>query len=165
MYGDGRHTPPDKAKVARSGPSEPANSARRGHPRTVPYAKMSSKGRIELQISLPIKPRKRDRRLKGKEGGWPVPGKGSPPRNGRRRPPGPRKTMIWSDFGARARFPKFCAYNKLQPEIRAPGGQKHRGPGEGEEAQRPSPTATHAPRSISRLGGAFGLFPSTSDNY
>ena len=40
------------SKLARSGPPEPANSARRGHPRTVPYAKMSSKGRTELQISL-----------------------------------------------------------------------------------------------------------------
>ena len=34
------------------GALEPANSARRGHPRTVPHAKMSSKGRTELQISL-----------------------------------------------------------------------------------------------------------------
>ena len=31
---------------------EPANGARGGHPRTVPYSKMSSKGRTELQISL-----------------------------------------------------------------------------------------------------------------
>ena len=29
-----------------------ANGARGGHPRTVPYSKMSSKGRTELQISL-----------------------------------------------------------------------------------------------------------------
>ena len=40
------------AKVACSGPLEPANSARRDHPRTVPPAKMSSKGRTELKISL-----------------------------------------------------------------------------------------------------------------
>ena len=40
------------AKVARSGLLEPANGARGGHPRTVPYSKMSSKGRTELQISL-----------------------------------------------------------------------------------------------------------------
>ena len=40
------------SKLARSGPPEPANSARRGHPRTVPHAKMSSKGRTELKISL-----------------------------------------------------------------------------------------------------------------
>ena len=40
------------AKVACSGPLELANSARRGHPRTVPHAKMSSKGRTELKISL-----------------------------------------------------------------------------------------------------------------
>ena len=38
--------------MACSGPLEPANSARRGHPRTVPHAKMSSKGRTELKISL-----------------------------------------------------------------------------------------------------------------
>ena len=31
---------------------ELANSARGGHPRTVPHPKMSSKGRTELQISL-----------------------------------------------------------------------------------------------------------------
>ena len=31
---------------------EPANRARRGHPRTAHYAKMSSKGRIELQIGV-----------------------------------------------------------------------------------------------------------------
>ena len=43
--------PQINAKVACSGPLEPANSARRGHPRTVPHAKMSSKGRIELRIS------------------------------------------------------------------------------------------------------------------
>ena len=30
---------------------EPANGARGGHPRTVPYPKMGSKGRTELQIS------------------------------------------------------------------------------------------------------------------
>ena len=38
-------TPQMNAKVA-------ANGARGGHPRTVPHAKMSSKGRTELQISL-----------------------------------------------------------------------------------------------------------------
>ena len=47
-------TPPQiNAKVACSGPLEPTNSARRGHTRTVPHAKMSSKGRTELQINLP----------------------------------------------------------------------------------------------------------------
>ena len=30
---------------------EPANGARGGHPRTVPYSKMISKGRTELQLS------------------------------------------------------------------------------------------------------------------
>ena len=49
---DGRHPHLDKAKVACSRLLEPANSARRGHPRTVPYPKMSSKGRSELQINL-----------------------------------------------------------------------------------------------------------------
>ena len=34
------------------GALELANSARRGHPTTVPYAKMSSKGRTELKICL-----------------------------------------------------------------------------------------------------------------
>ena len=38
--------------MACSGPLEPANSARRGHARTVPHAKMSSMGRTELKISL-----------------------------------------------------------------------------------------------------------------
>ena len=33
-------------------PLEPANRARGGHPRTAHYAKMSSKGRIELQIGV-----------------------------------------------------------------------------------------------------------------
>ena len=31
---------------------EPANGVRRGHPRVVPYSKMSSNGRITLQINL-----------------------------------------------------------------------------------------------------------------
>ena len=33
-------------------PLEPADRARRGHPRTARYAKMSSKGRIELQMGV-----------------------------------------------------------------------------------------------------------------
>ena len=33
-------------------PLEPANRARGGHPRTAHYAKMSSKGRIELQMGV-----------------------------------------------------------------------------------------------------------------
>ena len=33
-------------------PLEPANRARGGHPRTAHYAKMSSKGRIDLQIGV-----------------------------------------------------------------------------------------------------------------
>ena len=46
-------TPPQiNAKMACSGPLEPANSARRGHPRMVPRATMSSKGRTKLKISL-----------------------------------------------------------------------------------------------------------------
>ena len=49
---DGRHPHLDKAKVACSRLLEPANSARRGHPRTVPHPKMSSKGRTELQLRL-----------------------------------------------------------------------------------------------------------------
>ena len=44
------HTwPPHKRQ---GGLQEPANGARGGHPRTVPYPKMSSKGRTEFQISL-----------------------------------------------------------------------------------------------------------------
>ena len=46
---DGQHRHQQKRL---GGPSALANSARRGHPRTVPYAKMSSKGRTELQKSL-----------------------------------------------------------------------------------------------------------------
>ena len=122
---------------------------------------------FRLSVILPIKPRKRDRRLKGKEGGWPVPGKGSPPRNGRRKPPGPRKTVIWSDFGARARFPKFCAYNKAQPEIGPPPRQKskkakrQKAPGtrRSKRQTRHSEGNTPAPRSISRLGHHKGAGP------
>ena len=46
------HTPLDM-RIKTSGRSqEPANGVRGGHPRTVPYSKMSSKGRTELQISV-----------------------------------------------------------------------------------------------------------------
>ena len=46
------HRAQKNAQVARRGLLEPAKGARGGHPRTVPYAKMSSKGRIELQIGV-----------------------------------------------------------------------------------------------------------------
>ena len=48
LVGNRHHLAPPPQGV----PLEPANRARGGHPRTAHYAKMSSKGRIDLQIGV-----------------------------------------------------------------------------------------------------------------